>query len=69
MLTRLSRALSSLSIKGKTLLLVGVLAAFSTGGLLVVQFQIASSRTAITEQMSYLDILDRTNRVHQPSAT
>ncbi|GER07520.1 hypothetical protein GCM10007972_20980 [Iodidimonas muriae] len=65
MLTRLSRALSSLSIKGKTLLLVGVLAAFSTGGLLVVQFQIASSRTAITEQMSYLDILDRTNRVHQ----
>jgi len=61
MIDRLKRLFLDLSIRGKTLILLGLLGGLCTLGISIVQVQIGQSRNAISEQVALLESLERLN--------
>lgn len=62
MISLIGNRFASMTIRGKILLLIGLLAGFSTLGLIVLQSQLAGSRDAITAQFEHLRVLETANR-------
>ena len=61
MIDGLKQRFFDLSIRGKTLFLLGLLGGLCTLGISIVQIQIGQSRSAISEQVALLDSLERLN--------